>query len=113
MTSYTGYSGYYNEVTFWSKVKKLASGAGREVLRRALQLYYTAMASSTPPKVRALIWGALGYFILPFDAVPDFLPMIGLTDDIAAMTAVIGMVAMHMTPEIKAQAEKKLEEIFG
>ena len=65
-------------------------------------------------KHKAYIIGALGYFILPIDLIPDgILPVIGFTDDIAVMTLVISMIKDSITPEIKARANDRVVEIMG
>ena len=67
-----------------------------------------------PVKHKAYIIGALGYFILPIDLIPDgILPVIGFTDDIAVMTLVISMIKDSITPEIKARANDRVVEIMG
>ena len=54
--------------------------------------------------------GALAYFILPTDAIPDVLPVLGLTDDAAVLAATIKLVANHIRPEHRAVAREKLAE---
>ena len=62
---------------------------------------------------RAKILGALGYFILPIDLIPDFIPVAGYTDDLAALVWGVYCVIKSITPEVKAQAAEKLHEWFG
>ena len=63
---------------------------------------------------KAYIVGALGYFILPIDLIPDgILPVIGFTDDIAVMTLVLKLVKDSITLEIKARANARVSEIIG
>ena len=64
-------------------------------------------------KDRAKILGALGYFLLPIDIIPDFIPLAGYTDDLAALTWGVYCVIKSITPEVKAQAAAKLHEWFG
>jgi uncharacterized membrane protein YkvA (DUF1232 family) len=59
------------------------------------------------------MYGALGYFIFPLDAVPDLAPLIGYTDDLTVMAAALATVAFYITPEVKAQAHEKLDHWFG
>lgn len=59
-----------------------------------------------------MIYGALGYFILPLDMIPDVIPGAGYTDDLGALAAAIGIVSMYVTDEVKASAARKLEEWF-
>ena len=58
-------------------------------------------------KVIALI-GALAYFVLPFDFVPDMLPFIGFTDDAAVLATAIRLVAVHIRPEHREAARRVL-----
>ena len=68
---------------------------------------------TTSGKDRAKIIGALGYFILPIDLIPDFIPVAGYTDDLAALVWGIYCVIKSITPEVKGQAAAKLHEWFG
>ena len=86
------YEGNYSEGAFWEKVKKIYY---------ALVLYYTLTDPATPSRYKAVIMGALGYFILPFDLLPDLLPFAGLADDWAALVAAVAYVASAITPSIK------------
>jgi uncharacterized membrane protein YkvA (DUF1232 family) len=54
--------------------------------------------------------GALAYFVLPFDAIPDVLPVLGFTDDAAVLATTIKLVASHIRPEHRAVAKAKLAE---
>lgn len=107
------YSGHYDENAFWKKLKKFARKAGIKVSYAALLLYYVVKSPETPGKDRAKIIGALGYFILPIDLIPDFIPIAGYTDDLAALTWGVYCVIKCITPEVKAQAVAKLHEWFG
>lgn len=86
---------------------------GEEGLRNALRLYYTLKKPDLPAHARAVILGALGYFILPLDAIPDLLPVLGLTDDIGILAAAVATVAIHMDDDVKAKAEARLAALLG
>ncbi len=103
----------YSEAGFWDKLAKYAKAAGREVVEKALQLFYAAQAPETPSQAKLHIYGALAYFILPLDAIPDYIPVAGYTDDIGALYAAFATVAAHITPEIVEQAKQKADEWFG
>jgi uncharacterized membrane protein YkvA (DUF1232 family) len=70
--------------------------------------FYCALDPATPKRVRAILLGALAYFILPFDAVPDILALVGFSDDIAILAAAIAAVRGHMKPEHYEKADKAL-----
>lgn len=102
------YEVHYSDSKFWNKTKSL----GKNALRPALQLYYVMKSPDVPLKIKGTIAGALGYLILPTDLIPDFIAVLGFTDDVAALATVIKLCYNYITPEIKAQAETKLKEIF-
>lgn len=104
---------HYSDDGLWDKMKSVFKKAGIKVIYLALVLYYTVNAESTPTAKKGIIYGALGYFILPIDLIPDAIPIAGFSDDLAALVACVAAVSMCITPEIKAQAETKLKEWFG
>ena len=107
------YSSHYNENELWEKLRKFGRKAGIKVTYAALLLYYVLKNPATSGKDRAKIICALGYFILPIDLIPDFIPIAGYTDDLAALTWGIYCVIKSITPEVKANAAAKLHEWFG
>jgi uncharacterized membrane protein YkvA (DUF1232 family) len=82
---------------FWRKLKGVA--AHLPFAEDLLAAYYCAFDHRTPRHVQASLLGAIAYFILPFDFVPDMLPMLGFTDDAAVLATALRMVATHITPE--------------
>ena len=107
------YDKEYSETGFWEKLKKFALKMGKDVVELALTLYYTLQHPDLPPWAKTTIYGALGYLIFPFDAIPDLTPLVGYTDDLGAIVAASSIVAMYITPEIREQARQKLHEWFG
>jgi len=107
-----GYAKDYSENSFWEKVKSFALVAGKEVIERALQLYYAMQAPATPVWAKTVIIAALGYFISPVDAIPDIIPVVGYADDLGVLVAAFATVATYITDDIKAKAEDKLKEWF-
>ncbi len=106
-------NGQYSQQDFWAKLKKFAVQAGREVVEKALILFYTAERPETPSWAKMVIYSALAYFILPTDAIPDFIPVTGFSDDLGALAAVFTAVAMNITPEVQAAAKQKVKEWLG
>ena len=110
---YDSYRQHYDENDFWEKLRRFARKAGIKASYAALLLYYVLKSPMTSSKDRAKIIGALGYFILPIDLIPDFIPVAGFTDDLAALVWGVYCVIKSITPEVKAQAAEKLHEWFG
>jgi uncharacterized membrane protein YkvA (DUF1232 family) len=103
----------FNDEGYWAKIKSSAAAAGREVIHKGYCLYFAYCDPITPKWAKAVIAGALAYFVLPADAIPDFLPAIGYTDDLAALTAAVATVAAHISPEHKQQADERTREWLG
>lgn len=106
------YEEHYSDEGFWKKLQRYAMRAGKPLVRKALLLYYTARDPDTPNWARALIYGALGYFILPLDMITDWLPITGFFDDLLVLTAVVGTVSTFLTPEAREKSEEKLTHWF-
>ena len=109
LANYDKYQKYFSDDQFWGKVKKLVRKAGIKIVYIALLLYYVMRNPATPKADRTKI---LGYLLLPTDLIPDFLPVAGYTDDLAALTWALYSVAKNITPEVKIQARQKLGEWF-
>lgn len=104
---------HYTDPGFWKKLKKFALKAGREVVEKALVLYYCMKDPDTPPQAKAIIAGALGYFILPIDAIPDFVPGAGFIDDLGAMAAAAVTISAHIKDEHRSEAVSTSRRWFG
>jgi uncharacterized membrane protein YkvA (DUF1232 family) len=94
---------------FWRKAARVA--AKLPFAEDLLAAYYCAFDQATPMHVKAALLGALAYFILPFDFVPDILPFLGFTDDAAVLLTAVRMVAGHMRPEHRNAARAALERM--
>lgn len=91
---------------FWRKVRK---AAGRiPFMDEVVAAYYCAIDRTTPARVRTAIFGALAYFILPLDVIPDFILGTGFTDDIAVLWATLTTVRNHILPRHRAAARAAL-----
>lgn len=107
------YEAEYSEAGFWDKIKVSAKAAGRDVIGKALLLYYAARSPETPAWAKTTIIGALGYFISLIDAVPDLTPVLGYTDDLGVLALALATIASYITDDVRASAEAKLGEWFG
>jgi uncharacterized membrane protein YkvA (DUF1232 family) len=94
---------------FWPKAKRVA--ARLPFAEDLLAAYYCAFDRTTPLHAKATLVGALAYFVLPFDFVPDVLPLVGFGDDAAVLIAAIRMVAAHMRPEHRTAARAALARL--
>jgi uncharacterized membrane protein YkvA (DUF1232 family) len=92
---------------FWIKLKRVV--ANLPFAEDLLAAYYCAFDRQTPRHVQMALLGAIAYFILPFDFVPDMLPILGFTDDAAVLATAIRMVAMHIRPEHRDAARAALQ----
>lgn len=96
-----------------SKIKDTAKKAGLKAIYMALLLYYALESPTISTFDKAIIYGALGYFISPIDIVPDILPLIGLSDDIAVLAWAFSRVKHNVTDMTREKAKTKLKIWFG
>ena len=92
---------------FWIKFKKVV--AKLPFAEELLAAYYCAFDKQTPRHVQGALLGAIAYFVLPFDFVPDMLPVLGFTDDAAVLATALRMVASHIKPEHRDAAHAALK----
>ncbi|HEY1475392.1 MAG TPA: YkvA family protein [Pseudolabrys sp.] len=95
--------------SFWRKLRRVA--AQIPFAEDLLAAYYCAFDRDTPLPVKATLVGALAYFVLPIDAIPDVLPVIGFTDDAAVLAAAINLVATHISPLHREAARTALNRL--
>ena len=91
---------------------RLLRRAGRTLARPALECVEMLVDGSTPHQARLTVLAALTYLVLPLDLIPDFLPAAGFSDDMVALTALLGLCTRHLTPAIKLRAQSKLDRWF-
>ena len=94
---------------FWRKLRQLVSQV--PFAEDLVAAHYCAFDRETPGHVKAALIGALAYFVLPMDAVPDVLPVIGFGDDAAVLAAAIKLVTSHITPDHREAARRTLTEL--
>lgn len=106
---------YYSEESLFEKIGDFAKKAGIHVVYRCLLLYTALVSSKTPLIYRSIIVGALGYFICPIDIVPDFIPVVGFADDLAALTAVLVTLNNKdvISQDSRNSAKEQLKEWFS
>jgi uncharacterized membrane protein YkvA (DUF1232 family) len=93
--------------SFWIKLKRVA--AKLPFAEDLLAAYYCAFDRQTPKHVQATLIGAIAYFVLPFDFIPDMMPVLGFTDDAAVLATAIRMVSSHITSEHREAARAALQ----
>src|SRR3982074_74728 len=96
---------------FWIKLKRVV--AKLPFAEDLLAAYYCEFDKQTPRHVQAALLGAIAYFILPFDFIPDMLPVVGSTADPAILATPIRLVANHITPEHREAARAALKRGIG
>lgn len=107
------YQKHYDEKKLGAKLGKSARKIGAKLVYYVYLLYYVLRSKTISNADKTKIYGALGYFLLPLDILPDFVPLAGYTDDLTAVIWAIHTVWKNITPEIKAQATARTRERFG
>ena len=93
-------------------ILKILIKAGRSIAKPALEVLEMAIDPLTPTNVRISLIASLAYLIMPLDLLPDFMPVIGFSDDFVALTAILSIWSKYMTPAIRIRAEEKLNKLF-
>lgn len=94
---------------FWPKLRRVAAKV--PFAEELIAAYYCAFDRGTPHHVRVALFGALAYFVLPADFVPDFVPALGFTDDAAVLATVVKLFFTHLSPDHRAAARHALDEM--
>ncbi|MFB1096196.1 YkvA family protein [Vibrio diabolicus] len=100
-----------DEKTFWRKMKGSVKKAGEEIAVMGIKSWLAMIDSNTAVCHKAILGGALAYFVLPTDMVPDVLAGVGFTDDMAALTLAANSVGNAITKEHEEQAREKLNSM--
>ena len=112
LPDFMSYANKFSQTEFVEKISRIAKRAGAKLVYAALILFYTLQSDRISAKDKAIIIGALGYMISPLDVVPDAIPIVGLTDDLAVLLYVLKKVWTDIDPEIQAKAKKRLSKWF-
>lgn len=107
------YGKHYSESGFWDKIRKFAGKIGRDLLYKVMVLYYVMRSPDVSVRNKMIVIGALGYFILPVDLIPDWIVGLGMTDDATAITLAYVAVKDSITPEIEARARGTVQSWVG
>jgi uncharacterized membrane protein YkvA (DUF1232 family) len=94
---------------FWRKLRRVV--ADIPFAEDLVSAYYCALDRDTPGYVRAVLLGAVAYFVLPTDMIPDFLAGLGFTDDASVIAAAIAAVGRNIEPRHRARARAALERL--
>ncbi|MHA2875665.1 YkvA family protein [Vibrio campbellii] len=100
-----------DEKTFWRKMKNSVKKAGEEIAVMGIKSWLAMADSNTSVRHKAILGGALAYFVLPTDMVPDVLAGVGFTDDMAVLTLAANSVGNAITDEHEEQAREKLSSM--
>lgn len=112
LPDFMSYANKFSPSDFADKVARIAKRAGAKLVYAALILYYTLQSDKVSTTDKALIVAALGYMISPIDAIPDAIPIVGLTDDLAVLMYVLKKVWCNVEQEIKDKAKARLSKWF-
>jgi uncharacterized membrane protein YkvA (DUF1232 family) len=89
---------------FWPKIRRVASRV--PFASEALAVWFCARDDATPAAAKGMMFAALAYFVLPTDAVPDFIAGLGYTDDAAVFAAMLAIVGRHLKPRHREAARE-------
>jgi uncharacterized membrane protein YkvA (DUF1232 family) len=91
---------------------KLLRRAGRTLARPALECLELLLDPQTPAPAKLTVLAALTYLLVPLDLIPDFIPAAGFSDDLVAVTALLGLCSRHRTPAVQLRAQRRLDQWF-
>ncbi len=111
-TTLKKYEGQYNENKLMSKLARFAKSAGMECVYYTLLLTNVIKSKEVSGVNKAIIFGALGYFIVPLDLIPDLMIGAGYIDDVGMLVYALNTVRSQITPSIRNAAIKSLHNYF-
>jgi len=107
------YTEAYSDDSFWDKLTGYAKSAGKEVVEKALLLYYAGQEEKAPAWAKATIVASLGYFIAPLDAIVDLTPVVGYADDLGVLALALAAVATYINDNVREKTAVKIQSWFG
>jgi uncharacterized membrane protein YkvA (DUF1232 family) len=93
----------------WNKLKR--ETANIPFVEDALTAHYCAFDRNTPLYVKLALVGAVVYFLVPDDLIPDSIPVLGVADDAAVLAGAMKIFAAHIKPEHRQAAKLMLERM--
>ncbi len=98
-----------DERTFWKKLARV--GARIPFAEDLVAAWFCAADPTTPARVRMILFGALAYFVLPTDAIPDFIAGLGFVDDGTVLALALSALGRHLRPEHRERARQRLDRL--
>lgn len=93
-------------------LRRLLRRAGRTLARPAIECLELLLDANTPAQVKLTMLAALTYLLVPLDLIPDLLPVVGFSDDLVAITALLGVLGRYRSPAIRQRAQRRLDRWF-
>jgi uncharacterized membrane protein YkvA (DUF1232 family) len=94
---------------FWPKLAKVFAKV--PFAEDAVAAFYCATDSRTPMRVKAILFAALGYFVLPIDTIPDVILGVGFTDDLTVLVTALALIRTHIKPDHYDRAQRTIERL--
>jgi len=104
---------HYSEKGFLNKIKSVGGKIGAKTLHEVATLFVALKSDEMPTANKLIVLGALGYFILPLDVIADFLPLLGLSDDVFVITTALAKVYGSITDDMREEADSLLKNKLG
>jgi uncharacterized membrane protein YkvA (DUF1232 family) len=102
-----------DEASLSDKLRRYGAAAGREVVEKVLWLWFASRRPDLPVWARTAVYGALAYFVLPTDAIPDLLPGLGYTDDIGVLSYALVTIASYVDADVRRRTADVLSRLFA
>jgi len=97
----------------FKKIQKGAMAIGEELAYRALLLFYVMRDKNTPTPLKGAALAGLLYFLTPLDAIPDFIPGAGYSDDLGVLAATLGVLHLYISDEMREKAQQECQRWFS
>lgn len=98
---------------FFGTLRANARRLGGPAVHRLLKLWFAGTGPNTPARVKGVFYGALAYFVMPLDVVPDIIPIVGWGDDMVVVAAALAYAQLHVDDAVRTKAATLYRRIFG